>query len=375
MSGEEEVQTKEGIALLSLPDGYGIRGFKTMFNREFLASAGGVYDKASSTWKFEDGNVACASWEHVVRKSEEANAKKLPAFQTKKKKTSVTLDDDDATTNVADASSDEPPKKKPRAAPRKSSAKKKPSNNDDDAVADAEDAPIAKRKSFKKTKPIDKNAAAASAAAAAAVATATAASWDLTCDDIGDVKELDVALAPPITKTKPRFSLATQVSHQPTHDTIAVDDGDDMVRTINVANMSHLTRTQCDLLYNVGAECVVTVTFRVGWEPPALNQTSHTSETETISLPCIVDQYEVVNGRLHLSVRPVPERTPIVHLLIPGFWFNVITPDDRFAFMSQPLSALRDRNMKNCVFETTFSSLWQSSKRDACQTIAYTIRL
>jgi len=351
----EAEQTKEGVTLLGLPDGdYGIRGFKTMFNRTYLTDAGGVYDKPSSTWKFADGNAALTSWNYIVTRSEEAHAKKLPAFQAKKKKTAVNLDDDNETLSP-------PPKRQRVRAP-----KKKMTNE----ASDDEDTPLANRKTFKKTTAAPSKRNKVTAAAAAAPVTAATTTWDLACDEVADVKELDAALVP--STVKPRFSLT-----RPTVPVVVVaeNDDDDVLRTIDVANMTHLTRAQCDLLYAVGAKCNVTVTYRVAWEPPALNQTSRTSKLETVTVPCVVERYEIINGRLHLSVRPIPERTFIVNLLIPGFCFNIITPNDRFAFMSQPLSSLRDRNMKNCAFDTTFSSLWQSISRDACQTIAYTLKL
>jgi hypothetical protein len=407
--------SKHSVELLKLApsDGdatFGIRGFKTMFNRDHLTEVGGIFDKPRSMWIFTDYGVAHAAWTHVIQRCEEAQEKKahkaLPAFQSKKTKTSVVLDE--APPNrVRENDSGEPPAKKARKLTPKQRA----------AAAAAAEALVAEAIAVEaetsadnghdtENEPIGQShtlSGAAASAAASATSAAIAAprkkfqktklllnkreAWETECS-IADAKPLnpneypcesppasDQARTVPPPPHKPKKRIYVHEPEEPVESPPPPSEPRVITHAQSPFTMSHITPVQCEFLYGIGAECVVNVTHSIGWQPPAAHQTEHHMESETFPLVCIVTEREVENGVLCMTVRPKATRTFIKSIIMYGEVFDVLSPRDRFVFRSQKLSAVREKNMKNCIFTHAYSSTWHELFRDPCRTIAYTLKL
>jgi hypothetical protein len=407
---------------------YGIRGYKTSFNVQYLKGVHGQYDDKAKVWRFADLETANAAAAHVIAMSAEASSRKqaeLPAFRPKKAKTSVTLDASPAVLQqppaavAAAAQTTTTARKRKETASSRQKQKKSqsPDVDENDTAPEAAEAAAATPNKKRKTKepstddadPTDAGGPEVAMATAkpkaprkkkptlAAAAVAAAASsqpfpplirvpdpagrreaWEVECS-IAEPKVMsptDYPCDSPPPRNAPPPHTPPPAPHKKSGHFAAVQRASASAdaECAAASALPAMTREKWEVLRGVGSACTMNVTFRVKWKSPDARELSYKSVCQTIAVPCIVESFEIdERKRLDLWVRPT-QTIFFEHVVIAGPIDVEITPDDLFRFR-QRVPGTRSTDVRTSPLEVVTSPLWSDSTRDPLQSIAYTLNL
>jgi hypothetical protein len=412
MSDTPIIPPKHDLHLVTMADGgVGIRGFKTIYNKKMLETVA-QYDRTVQTWRFNDLASARSAWDEMVRLCEERQAaKQAQPSEWKRKKTPEEKEkeraDKDArkrkraTTTTSSEEEPQPKRKRKAAATTQASIVATVEEDDEDA---SEDLPIVATVSTIE-EPIADNTTNASEVNADDEYDTNLLSQSVEVVEIRQgeqkpsrplpkpnartrkIKVFEEDENAPLTSTIDDCVIASvdsngssSVSHTAPMSAPAPARKKERRTTAVVAqsdptSMAIMSYAAFEFLYAVGKTIPMCIRYRVRWKPPALNDLFWPSHCDEIIVPCEILEHSLMDGRVYLSIQPREIKRWRALTSEDGLLWHTTGPHDTFRFRSQAVAGLKDRDMRKCVFEPIFSSMWYRLLDDPEHAFHLSIRL